>query len=256
MFRFKAAVYTVAFYIYLWYMATSNTVYEDVQFLCNKYHHGYVAPDEFVSTFNTAQRIYMNRLLGQVQEYQPGRPVARTGGHMTQIMEEKLAPFTKRVTLKSQNEISTIKTQYSDFLKLLSLNTEDGTRVRRIKHEQIHSALKSAIDPPSSTNPYYYEYDAGFRVLSGTDDLDRMVMTYIRKPQDITWPYDIGAGGIPTFNQNGPYGVAPTAPLLRNPEWRDQEINEVIFIQLGLIGINLKDADLIRASQTAKQIGE
>lgn len=231
-------------------MATSNSVYEEIQFLCNKYHHGYVAPDEFVSTFNTAQRIYINRLLGQVQEYQPGRPVARTGGHMTQVMEEKLAPFTKRVILKSSNEVSTVKTQFTDFLKLLSLNTEDGARVRRIKHEQIHSAINSTIDPPSATNAYYYEYDAGFRILAGSEDLDRMVMTYIRKPADITWPYNI-SNGIPVYNSAGTYG----GPL-QNPEWRDQEINELIFIQLGLIGINLKDADLIRVSQTAKQIGE
>jgi hypothetical protein len=226
-------------------------VYEEVQFLCNKYHHGYVAPDEFVSTFNTAQRIFINRILGQVQEYQPGRPVARTGGHMTQVVEEKLAPFTKRVTATFLNEVSRIKDIYPDFIKLLSLNTEDGTRVRRIKHEQIHSALKSAIDPPSSSNPYYYEYDEGFRILSGTDDLDTMIMTYIRKPADITWPYEMSVGNIPTYNQNGPFGGA-----LQNPEWRDQEINEIIFIQLGLIGINLKDGDLIRVSQLAKQQGE
>ena len=232
-------------------MASSNSVYEEVQFLCNKYHHGYVAPDEFVSTFNTAQRIFINRILGQVQEYQPGRPVARTGGHMTQVVEEKLAPFTKRVTATFLNEVSRIKDIYPDFIKLLSLNTEDGTRVRRIKHEQIHSALKSAIDPPSSSNPYYYEYDEGFRILSGTDDLDTMIMTYIRKPADITWPYEMSVGNIPTYNQNGPFGGA-----LQNPEWRDQEINEIIFIQLGLIGINLKDGDLIRVSQLAKQQGE
>lgn len=231
-------------------MATSNSVYEEVQFLCNKYHHGYVAPDEFVNTFNTAQRIYINRLLGQVQEYQPGRPVARTGGHMTQVVEEKLAPFTKRVTLKSSNDIASVKTQFTDFLKLLSLNTEDGKRVRRVRHEQIHSAISSTIDPPSAANPYYYEYDAGFRILSGTDDMDRMVMTYVRKPEDITWPYNI-VSGIPTYNESGTFG----GPL-QNPEWRDQEINELIFIQLGLIGINLKDADLIRMSQTVKQQGE
>jgi hypothetical protein len=231
-------------------MATSNSVYEEVQFLCNKYHHGYVAPDEFISTFNTAQRIYINRLLGQVQEYQAGRPVARTGGHMTQVVEEKLAPFTKRVILKSQNEISNVKTQFTDFLKLLSLNTEDGKRVRRVRHEQIHSAITSTIDPPSADTPYYYEYDAGFRVLSGSDDIDRMVMTYIRKPSDINWTYDM-VDGIPTYSPNGSFGG-----FLQNPEWRDQEINELIFIQLGLIGINLKDADLIRMSQTVKQQGE
>jgi hypothetical protein len=228
-------------------MATSNTVYEDVQFLCNKYHHGYVAPDEFVNTFNTAQRIYINRLLGQVQEYQPGRPVARTGGHMTQVVEEKLAPFSKRVILKSVNELSNVKTQFPDFLKLLSLNTEDGRRVRRVRHEQIHSAINSAIDPPSATNAYYYEYDAGFRMITGDDDVDRMVMTYVRKPADITWPFTTPAG-IPVFN--------PADPTLVNPQWRDQEINEIIFIQLGLIGINLKDADLVRVSQTAKMQGE
>ncbi len=231
-------------------MATSNSVYEEVQFLCNKYHHGYVAPDEFVNTFNTAQRIYINRLLGQVQEYQPGRPVARTGGHMTQVVEEKLAPFTKRVTLKSSNNISTVKNQFDDFLKLLSLNTESGRRVRRVRHEQIHSAINSVIDPPSATNPYYYEYEGGFRMITGSDDLDRMIMTYVRKPSDITWPYNI-VSGVPTYSASGQFG----GPL-QNPEWRDQEINELIFIQLGLIGINRKDADLIRMSQAVKQQGE
>jgi hypothetical protein len=228
-------------------MATSNSVYEEVQFLCNKYHHGYVAPDEFVNTFNTAQRIYMNRLIGQVQEYQPGRPVARTGGQMTQVVEEKLAPFTKRVTLKSSNEVSSVKTQFIDFLKLLSLNTEDGRRVRRVRHEQIHSAISSTIDPPSASNPYYYEYDAGFRIISGSDDVDRMMMTYIRKPANITWPFSV-VDGVPEYDI--------TEDVVVNPEWRDQEINEIIFIQLGLIGINLKDADLIRMSQAVKQQGE
>lgn len=226
-------------------MATSNSVYEDVQFLCNKYHHGYVAPDEFVSTFNTAQRVYINRLLGQVQEYQPGRPVARTGGHMTQVVEEKLAPFTKRVLLKSVNELSNVKVQYPDFLKLLSLNTEEGQRVRRVKHEQIHSAINSVIDPPTASNPYYYEFDGGFRMITGDDDVDRMLMTYVRKPTDITWPFTV-VGDIPTYNPSG----------AQHPEWRDQEINEIIFIQLGFIGINLKDGDLVRVSQTAKMQGE
>ena len=202
-------------------MATSNTVYEDVQYLCNKYHHGYLAPDEFVNTFNTAQRIFINRILGQVQEYQPGRPVARTGGHMTQVVEEKLAPFTKRVILKSVNELANVKTQYPDYLKLLSLNTEEGKRIRRVKHEQIHSAISSVIDPPSATNPYYYEYDGGFRMITGTDDVDRMIMTYIRKPADITWPFEL-IGGVPTYDADGSSGAVV------NPEWRDQEINEII----------------------------
>lgn len=227
-------------------MATSNSVYEDVQFLCNKYHHGYVAPDEFMNTFNTAQRIYMNRLLGQVQEYQPGRPVARTGSHMTQVVEEKLAPFTKRVTLRSVEEVANVKQQYPDFLKLLSLNTSCGKRVRRVKHEQIHSALNSVIDPPSPSNPYYYEYDGGFRMLMGGEDFDDMIMTYIGQPDDIVWSFTVNLDGDIVHVDAGNV----------DPQWRDQEINEIIFIQLGLIGINLKDADLVRVSQTAKMQGE
>lgn len=231
-------------------MATSNSVYRDIQFLCNKYHHGYVSPEEFVDSFNTAQRIFLNRLLGQVQEYQPGRPVARTGGQMTQVVEEKLAPLTKRVTLRVSNNVAAVKTQFPNFVKLLSLNTESGARARRLKHEQIHSATASVIDPPTAANPYYYEYDGGFRILSGEESVDRLVMTYVKKPADITWPYDMTADG-PEYNETGDFGGT-----LQNPEWRDQEINDIIFIQLGLIGINLKDADLVRVSQTAKQQGE
>jgi hypothetical protein len=88
-------------------------------------------------------------------------------------------------------------------------------------------------------------------MITGDDDVDRMVMTYVRKPADITWPYEIISGGIPSYNPAGPLGLP-----LQDPQWRDQEINDIIFIQLGLIGINLKDADLVRVSQTAKMQGE
>jgi hypothetical protein len=166
---------------------------------------------------------------------------------MTQVVEEKLAPFSKRVLLKSVNELSNVKVQFPDFLKLLSLNTEEGQRVRRVRHEQIHSAINSVIDPPSATNPYYYEFDGGFRLITGDDDIDRMVMTYVRKPAEITWPFTI-VNDVPTFDSG--------SSSLVNPQWRDQEINEIIFIQLGFIGINLKDSDLVRVSQTAKMQGE
>ena len=227
-------------------MATSDGVYQDVQFLCNKYQHGYLSPSEFVRTFNTAQRIFLNRLLGQVQEYQNGRPVPRTGGHMTELVENKLAPITKKVSLTVTAGTAPVKTQYTDFVKQLSLNTTAGRRVRRIKHEQIHSATTPSVNPPTGTNPYYYETKDGFVILSGADTVTTLNLTYVKQPLDITWPYTL-VSGVPTYNAGG-------SPV--NPEWRDQEINEIIFIQLGLIGINLKDQELMRASQMTKQAGE
>lgn len=227
-------------------MATSDGVYQDVQFLCNKYQHGYLSPVEFTRTFNTAQRIFLNRLLGQVQEYQAGRPVPRTGGHMTEVVENKLSPITKKVSLSVTAGLANVKTQYTDFVKQLSLTTTAGRKVKRLKHEQIHSAITSAVDPPSGTNPYYYETKDGFVVLSGTDSVASLNLTYVKQPLDITWPYTL-VSGVPTYNAGG-------SPV--NPEWRDQEINEIIFIQLGLIGINLKDQDLMRVSQITKQAGE
>lgn len=227
-------------------MATSNAVYEDVQFLCNKYQHGYIAPDEFVLTFNKAQRILMNRLLKMIQEYQPGRPVARTATQMTQPVEEMLSPFTEKATLTISAGVGDVNAQFTTFLKQLSLNTTTGKRIRRLKHEQIHSATNSAIDPPSGTNPYYYETEAGYHFLSGADTLTSAIITYVREPLDITWPYTV-VDGVPTYNPGG-------SPV--NPEWRNAEIDELIMIQLGLIGIHLKDGDLIRMSQTSKQQGD
>lgn len=227
-------------------MATSDSVYKDVQFLCDKYQHGYLSPAEFVRTFNTAQRIFLNRLLGQVQEYQNGRPVARTGGHMTEVVENKLSPITKRVSLTVSSGIANVKGQYPDFLKQLSLITSTGKRVKRIRHEQIYSAINSTVRPPSASSPYYYETQAGYHILSGTDTVTSLTLTYVKQPNDITWPYTL-VSGVPTYNAGG-------SPV--HPEWRDQEINEIVFIQLGLIGINLKDQELIRASQINKQSGE
>ena len=41
-----------------------------------------------------------------------------------------------------------------------------------------------------------------------------------------------------------------------NPEWSDADMNEIIYIAVGLIGINLKDVDLVRAAQTIKNEGQ
>jgi|Wag4MinimDraft_6_1082665.scaffolds.fasta_scaffold08558_2 hypothetical protein len=60
---------------------------------------------------------------------------------------------------------------------------------------------------------------------------------------------------VPTSTFNGTVVAQVRVPSIQ-PEWADTDMNEIIYIAIGLIGINLKDVDLIRASQTIKNEGQ
>jgi hypothetical protein len=67
----------------------------------------------------------------------------------------------------------------------------------------------------------------------------------------MVWAYT----GDLVYSANGGPSVIPTSGSTQ-PEWGDADMNEIIYIAIGLIGINLKDGDLIRASQTIKNEGQ
>ena len=60
---------------------------------------------------------------------------------------------------------------------------------------------------------------------------------------------------VPTSTFNGTVAVQIRVPSVQL-EWPDNDVNDIIYRTLGIIGINLKDGDLIRVSQTVKNDGQ
>lgn len=60
---------------------------------------------------------------------------------------------------------------------------------------------------------------------------------------------------VPDTTFNGTVAVQIRVPSTQ-PEWADSDMNEIIYRAIGIIGINLKDGDLLRVSQTIKNEGQ
>jgi len=77
------------------------------------------------------------------------------------------------------------------------------------------------------------------------------ILGYIRKPNTMVWAYT----GDLVYSSGGGVGVTPTTGSVQ-PEWGDSDMNEIIYIAIGIIGIPLKDRDLITAAQAIKNQGQ
>lgn len=60
---------------------------------------------------------------------------------------------------------------------------------------------------------------------------------------------------VPSNTFDGTVTVEIKVPSTQ-PEWADSDMNEIIYRAIGIIGINLKDGDLLRVSQTIKNEGQ
>ena len=66
----------------------------------------------------------------------------------------------------------------------------------------------------------------------------------MRKPEDMVWGYTV-VSNRPVYN----------AGTSVQPKWEDVDMNEIIYIALSYIGINLKDGDVSQFAQLKTQTG-
>jgi hypothetical protein len=71
-----------------------NDVYKIVLYAVSKnLQQGYVSPEDFNNSINIAQKSYVAYLLGNFQQYQPGRPVARIEFGQNAVVRQRLTPI-------------------------------------------------------------------------------------------------------------------------------------------------------------------
>ena len=183
-----------------------NEVYNLVKYIVNKNQQGYVSPSQFNEVINQAQKSYASYLLGSIQAYMPGRPVARVELGQNATIRQRLSPIivtNAQITLNPQGYAP----YPSDYAQMDSVvnNQNQFQRVRFVQQDSIYSYYNSVIDPVSS-NPIYVLEDTGFRVYP--QNLSTVTISYVRVPPDISWGYDLDPNGRPVYNPNS------TPPLL------------------------------------------
>lgn len=219
-----------------------NEVYKLVSYLVDKYQGTYLSPDEFNQVINMAQQQYLSSLTEGTG--QPTRSSTTPSGLSTSaVVAEKLSTFLTETTLTITSQVSA---KPANLYKTVAIrSTDDDYSVRYVNEDRVASYVGNAIDAPTNTEPIYYEIGGNYKFYPST--LATAKLTYIRNPQELKWAYT-GALVYDTVNSV----PAANADL----EWSDEDINEIVYRSIGIIGINLKDGDLVRAALTVKNTGQ
>lgn len=234
---------------------TIDEVYKIVTYLVDKYQGAYIAPDDFNMIINMAQNQYIESIVDGTGNINSNNRNSPAGLIVNSSVSDRLSKFYTEVNL---NAATGIITKPADSWAITSIRTSTNRPVKKVFDDNLATHLTNPIDAPTSIDPIYMEAGDKIKIFPAVPPPTVLSYTigYIRNPNRMVWAYYDDLVHLPQ-------GVAtPAGKVLipsggsKNPEWGDADMNEIIYIAVGLIGINLKDVDLIRASQTIKNEGQ
>lgn len=222
---------------------TVDDVYQIVQYACGKnLQQGYISPADFNLTINQAQKSYASYLLGNFQQYQPGRPQARVEFGQNTVIRQRLTPIIYGYNLTVDN--TGFSPYPGDFLQQDAMWSYYGyNRIREVQQQYFYSIYNSVIDRIPSWPVYMIEYD-GFRFFP--NNTGQAKLSYVRNPPDMIWGYTLNVNGIPVYNP-----ASSTQPV-----WDDASILEIIVRALRIIGVNLQYNEVSAYANEIKQVGQ
>jgi hypothetical protein len=219
-----------------------NEVYKLVSYLVDKYQGTYLSPDDFNMVINMAQIQYLAALTEDTGN--PTRnPKAPTGMATSATLVDMISSFITESTVTITSQLGP---KPADLYKTVALRTtDDNYAVRFVPADRVASHIDNAIDSPSLTDPMYYEIGSNYKFFPST--LASIKLTYVKNPQTLKWSSFVG-----TLN----YDKDTSVPVNNTPlEWGDTDIYEIVYRAIGIIGINLKDGDLVSAARLIKNDG-
>lgn len=177
---------------------TIDAVYQLVQFVLNKTQQGNISPDQFNAIAPSMQLSVINQILGNEQEYGPGRPIPRYGFGLNQKIMEDLRPIIK--IPQSISFSSGIGSYPADGIYIFNLVSVDGKLVRPVEQDEAILLNESVIKPPTTQYPCYYMLGGNMYILPST--ITSGTITYVRRPLTPKWNYTI-SNDVPIYNPTG-----------------------------------------------------
>lgn len=234
---------------------TIDEVYKFIDFIIKKSNAGgYLSPDEFNLIINRAQIQYFNKLYGNQNDYRYDRPVPKISYAVTEKIANSLSPF-----LISQSVTSDVNGQVpvpnSLFQTVSFAIRVDGTpyEVTRVEHDRVANNMTSYYDAPDQYFPIYTQSSDKFQFYPSTSG-QVYDFKYLEAPQNMTWAYTI-SNGRPVYAPSATgSGVFPSTGSVQ-PKWKDMDMNEIIYLALSYIGINLKDGEVEQFANMKTQTG-
>lgn len=219
-----------------------DQIYRFLKYQLRKNQAGGLSSTDFANAWNSEQSTYFQDLLGRFQARNNGKEGVNTGLIENETISQKLAPFTKTVTITVASGLAAKPADFA-YRKAVRVN---GYNAKKINQDQIDWVNHSVIDPPSATNNCYYitEYGNNFSVLPSS--VTSLVLDYIANPVDIFWNYILDADERQVYTPTGS----------TQPQWNQSDVVEITKRTLKSFGISLKDQDFYKAGETTQATGE
>jgi len=214
-------------------MANINEIYELVQYRADKSGFlGNISPNDFNLIFPRAEIKYFNSLYAQY--------------YKTQRISDALSKFVSEpidLTIPTTGSNAGKYTTPSDLFHVDSVMRVVGTEqyiVVRVEKDRLANHLSSKIEPPTTTFSIYTEYDSYLQFYP--KDLGTAVLVYLKAPTKSFWAYTLSSGR-PVYN----------AAASVQPEWSDVDLDNIIYLALQDIAMNMRDGMLQQFGQLETQ---
>ena len=222
---------------------TVDDMYSIINFAINKNQNGTLIAEDFNRVIPLAESGFINYLLGTLQTYQNGRPVARVELGQNSIVRQRLSPIIKRAVLTV--DAGGLCPYPANYIQADAMWT-DGTAYKRIKwsdQDRWYSTVNSSIDKVA-TKPIYMLTDTGFEFAPKS--IGVASLSYVQQPTAIKWAFTLDV------NNRRVYDASNSV----QPVWNNVTIMDILVRALALIGINLQLREVESYSQLIKTQGQ
>jgi hypothetical protein len=221
---------------------TVDQAYALIKYIANKNQSGAPSPSEVGRILTSACRSYQAFLLGQEEQFSPGRPVPRVGLGMGETLRMSLQPLLVPPTALTIT--SGVAELPEDCAAIDAVYKSDGyTKIRYAEPDRLQGYVESVIDPIGE-NPCYVLNASGLTFYP--TDLSAAKIAYVRVHPEVVWAYTADANGRPTYTATGS----------AHPLFGDTDMLQVIARALRMIGVSLQNASVAQYAQEIKGAGQ
>lgn len=223
-----------------------NQAHKYIDFIVKKSNAGgYISPSEKDLVLNRAQIQYFNKLYGNQNDYRYDRPVPKISYAVTEKISNSLSVFISDATPLTIDGSGQATIPFDLFQTVSITKAINGieNEITRVEHDRVANNLSSYYDAPDTNFPIYSQLKTKFQFYP--KNLATANLIYLRQPLDMVWGYNIGVGGKPVYN--------PASSV--QPQWKDMDMNEIIYLALSYIGVNLKDPEVSQFANIKTQTG-
>jgi hypothetical protein len=224
-----------------------DTVYKTVLLILNKEQRGYMTPDEFNKIGQQVQLEIFEKYFEDLNQIVRAPQTDADYADRLSYLEEKLSVFEKLAVEKSVTSGTISLTNLN--VHRLNTVTYNNIELQKVGRKEYYNIIKSPLTKPTESHPIYLQEGNSLKIEPAgntdvTKNVDKVDISYISKPSNIKWGFDIDESlGIFVYDDGNKTDF----------DLHSSEQTEVILRILAYAGIVIRDPQIVQAATAQVQ---